>query len=177
MKRGDGSGRLVTVRRLIEDRGAVTLRAHRVARCAQLQRVGIVTVGAGDALAEHLTLHKGPEFKILGIDLSIGAIDTRLDQLRQVIIQQGMAHGAAIAQGLTPRVTGETDLRLGPRIRKRTTRRGDPLRRARETPLHGLTGMQRHTQALAGIGARAAARPLQMFRRGAVTGLAGDIKI
>ena len=61
--------------RRVELRGVVTASAKRIAFCAQRERVRIMTVGAGDAVPEHLALQKRAPDVILVALLTIRVIN------------------------------------------------------------------------------------------------------
>jgi hypothetical protein len=75
----------------IEPGRQVALGADQVARGAQLQAVGIVAVGAGDALLEHPALQERAVFVVLLQDLPVGKIEASLEQIRHGAVEQRMA--------------------------------------------------------------------------------------
>ncbi|MOA14871.1 hypothetical protein D3C78_1349990 [compost metagenome] len=79
------------MRRRIERRRLVALRAQRIALYAKLLAMGLVAVAARHAGGEHAALGERRGNEHLLPLLAVGMVEARLQQYRPVVIQQGAA--------------------------------------------------------------------------------------
>jgi len=153
-------------------RREVALRAHRVARRAQLLRVRVVAVAARHARAVHPALQERTPDEHLVALLAVGVIEARRQQRRQVVIHQRGASLPAFGDLRATRVAGtaDFDLAAAPELRRalRVSARGIDL------PRGAAPFVERNRQALRRVGRWLAFRPGEMRGTRAVARLAAD---
>src|SRR6266566_5854016 len=93
----------------------MALRTEAIALGQQLRAVRVVTVRAGDAGGMHAALQERAVLVDLAVDLSVGVIETRLEQRRQIAVEVGLARHWALGDHFAARVTCGTSLELGRR--------------------------------------------------------------
>ena len=65
-----------------------------------------MAVGACDALVIHLALHERPVLIVLFLDLSVGEINTFIEEARHISVQKKFARVVAAFDRMATRMTG-----------------------------------------------------------------------
>src|SRR6516165_2954579 len=109
------SGGMVMMRRAIELRRRMTLRADRIAFRPKLTAVRLVTIAAGHAVRIHFALEKRSPVVDLIVLLPVGVIERIGEKRRPVVIEKYLAGRIAVGDLAATRMTLRTniDLALG----------------------------------------------------------------
>ena len=162
----------------VEARRRVALRAHRVARHAQLLAVRVVAVGAGDALRVHAALQERAVVVDLVAHLPVGVVEIRLEQRDTIGVAERRAGMPGVVELAAPRVASRAGLDLAARGSRRGARR--VAGRGVDRPRDAAPLVQCDREPLRCIGPaciRVELRPRDVVRARAVTGLAADVDL
>ncbi len=112
--RRGGSGRVVVMRRRVEDLRRMAAAAQCVALLVEPQAVGVVAVATRDARGVHAALEERAVLEDLVLDLSVGEVEVFLEERHAVGVEDGPAMDVVLAQHRAPAVTAGAglDLRL-----------------------------------------------------------------
>ncbi len=177
--RGPRSLRVVGVRGRVVFRRLMALRANVVAGTAELQRVRIMAVGAGDALGLHPALHERAPLVDLVPDLPVAPVEALVERGETMRVLQRLAMDVVVRDargaGVTARAHVDFPRRRSRRAALRIAGRGH--RRPRDAFALG----QREREAAVGGRIRLAvalgARSRDMVGARAVTGFAGNVDL
>ena len=169
---------VVRVLRRVELRWQVALGAYTVARSAQLQRVRLVTVRAGDSLRVHPALHERAPVVDLVAHLPVVPVETVLEQCQPVRVLRRLAVDIVVGDAARAAVAPRARLDLAGRRPRRTALRvsGPGHRRPGDT----LALVQRDREALARrerLPVALPVRPRDMAGAGPVARLARDVDL
>src|SRR5262245_66074281 len=97
-----------------ETLGRMAACAQRVASREKLQAVRVVAVAAGDARRVHLALEERAVLVDLVVDLTVGEIETLIEERRTMGVEQRMSVGVALDQATAARVAAGAGFELEP---------------------------------------------------------------
>ena len=91
----------------------VALTAQRISVGTQLRAVRVVAVRAGDARVKHAALQERAVFVDLAVDLPVGVIEARLEQRRQIGVEEGLARHRVLGDDLAAGMARGAGIDLG----------------------------------------------------------------
>ena len=141
---------VMMVRRRVVLARSMTLAAHGVAFDAQLLRVRVMAVAAGDTLAVHPALQpRTPDEDFVAL-LAVDVIQPRHHQRRQVVIHERRAGAVALGDLRTPRMALRADLELT--LARTLAAARCVAARGVNAPRHAVALVELHCQAACRVG-------------------------